>query len=87
MADWEVRWRPAAETDLRRHAAFIAEDNVDAVVGLIDAAEVAVERLAEYPFACDEVPVSRAELGGIRRLILPHISATWSSTALLKSSS
>lgn len=70
MADWEVRWRPAAEQDLQRCAVHIAADNVEAAVGLVDAAEAEAERLAEHPFACEQLPVFDPELRGIRRLVL-----------------
>jgi len=70
MPDWEVRWRPAAEQDLQRCAIHIAQDNIEAALGLVDAAEAEAERLADHPFAHEEIPVLRPELRGIRRLVL-----------------
>ena len=70
MVDWKVRWRPAAEQDLQHCAIHIAADNVEAALGLVDTAEAEAERLADHPFAHEEVAVSRSELKGIRRLVL-----------------
>ena len=45
----ELLWRQTAREDLRSIIAYIAEDNPDAALGLLDEIEAKVSRLPEGP--------------------------------------
>lgn len=40
---------PSFDRDLRRHAEFIANDNLDAAIRLFDAVDKSIERLLDFP--------------------------------------
>lgn len=65
-----LSWRPAAEVDLRECAAFLAADNLEVALRFIDAAEAAIQSLAEYPQLGTATAFEHPELRDLRQLVL-----------------
>ena len=63
---------PAAQQDLRELACHIATDNLEAALRFLDAAEAALQQLAQMPLLGEACHFQTPEAAGIRLWMIPR---------------
>jgi toxin ParE1/3/4 len=64
----EIIQRAEAQEDLADAFAYIGQDNLDAALRFLDAAEKTFQQLAMMPGIGERFPSDRPELAGVRRI-------------------